>query len=497
MTLAGKIKSFWRPFQLVALATLPLLVLYCFRLVSSYSYDNDFGRDLVDIYAITQGDITLLGPKLSFGGLHTGPYYYYLFTPILLLFPGQPEALLYANAVLAWLALCLLGAVWIRLEKWPRGYSVLALYWIGISSYFIFSARGPGNAFSYVPWLVLLIGLYPQIWKRRLWWLWALYGLAWGMVVNFHLVVLFVLMPLFVALAGSAMIRKRRIFWPGAWLKMALFGGFILAFAPLVLFEVTHNFVMIRNTFIDKSYQAFTQNTNLSNPLLTSSNPAYNFWLFILQASDWVSPSLIIMIVVVLVAGVVSWKKYSPLTRVLAVSLMSALILVATIATSQLAFHYFFPFIILAQIVLIRLIPESKAGTWTIGILIVSSLLSFPTQWYGTATRPIAEFRTTVAQIETGPLWQQLQNNSFQVYVTREVSTAPIGHEYRYFLRAQGLDIDEPSLFSQSQLILWIAEQPLTDPAGVNSWELEQFGARELLGQQQIDTRTVLLFGHK
>ena len=50
-----------------------------FRLSSSVAFVGDFGRDLYEIAKIASGNLTLLWPKGSFGGLYTTPYYYYLF----------------------------------------------------------------------------------------------------------------------------------------------------------------------------------------------------------------------------------------------------------------------------------------------------------------------------------------------------------------------------------------------------------------------------------
>lgn len=493
-----KLQASWRPLLLIGLSTLPLLLAYFFRIVSSYSYDNDFGRDLVDIFAITQGNFTLLGPKLSFGGLHTGPYYYYLFAPVLFLFPDQPESLLYANALLAWLALVFVGTLWHKLERWSLPYVLLALYWIGISSYFLFSARSPGNAFSYVSWLVVLVGVYPQVWKRTSWWLWGLYGLAWGIVVNFHLAVLFVILPLFAFLTLSALVAQRKFDWKRGWKRVSgLAVGFIFSFAPLVLFELTHNFVMFRNTFIHKSYQIFLQNGNLPSALETSTNPAYNFWLFLGHTRPWIVPSLSILLLLIVATLFIQTIRAQFMKVSLIVSVVISLLLVGLVGQSQMVFHYLFPFLAMAQAVVLILFAKHKIGIGLITVALVASLIFFPRHWYQPSGRQIQAFRETIDAVVQSSMMPSLQNNSFQVYVTREVSTAPIGHEYRYFLRTHGLQIDEPSLFSQSNLILWIAEQPLSDLTGVRSWELEQYGPRVLIGQQTIGSRTVYLFGRQ
>ncbi len=492
--LSSLLKPFLRTLLIVGLSTLPLLITYCFRLISSYSFDSDFGRDLVDIFAITRGDITLLGPKLSFGGLHTGPFYYYLFAPVLWLFPDHPESLLYANALCSWIPLVLLGTIWRKIEKWPLPVTILALYWIGLSNYFLFSARGPGNAFSYIGWLVLLIGVYPLVWKRSTKILWGFYGLFWGIVVNFHLAVLFIAAPLLGSLALFALRANKRKGIKSLLQPLFLCGGFFASFVPLLLFELTHNFVMIRNTFIDKSYLAFTNNTNLINPLQTSKNPFINFWLFSAQAGEWLQPSLTALLILSVVLTALYWKQLSAASRALSTSLIASLVLVAIVATSQLAFHYFFPFIILAQLVVIWLIAKKPVGVWVLAVELLFTIMYFPTQWYGSSPRPIESFRSTIADVVASEQANDLTAHPFAVYVTRETPLAPSGHEYRYFLLTHGLESVDPSAYNQADRLLWIAEQPLANIENVSSWELEQFGPRHLISQRQIQNRTVYLF---
>jgi len=48
--------------------------------------------------------------------------------------------------------------------------------------------------------------------------------------------------------------------------------GLIFAFAPLVLFELKNHFIMFKNTFIDKSYLSFINNTNLPNGVKLNKN---------------------------------------------------------------------------------------------------------------------------------------------------------------------------------------------------------------------------------
>lgn len=86
------------PVMICTAFSLLLCALYAWRLPQSFIVDSDFGRDLDEMARIIQGHITLIGPPLSFGGIFTAPYYYYLFVPALKLSRMNVDAVLYVNA---------------------------------------------------------------------------------------------------------------------------------------------------------------------------------------------------------------------------------------------------------------------------------------------------------------------------------------------------------------------------------------------------------------
>jgi len=45
-----------------------------YKLFYSFNFHPDFARDIYDILTIIQGKLTLIGPKLSFGGIYSGDW---------------------------------------------------------------------------------------------------------------------------------------------------------------------------------------------------------------------------------------------------------------------------------------------------------------------------------------------------------------------------------------------------------------------------------------
>src|SRR5213080_2576723 len=61
-----------------------------YRIADYMTFLGDEGRDVLVVYNILHGHLTLLGPTSSVGGFFTGPVYYYFMAPFLWLFNYDP-----------------------------------------------------------------------------------------------------------------------------------------------------------------------------------------------------------------------------------------------------------------------------------------------------------------------------------------------------------------------------------------------------------------------
>src|SRR3990167_6447402 len=157
--------------------------LYSYRLTSAYYFDSDMARDLNEILDLTQGKFKLLGPSSSFGGLYTGPYYYYLFTPILLLTRFNLDSILLLNAFFFSLALgYFFYQVYAKHDLFKAALSTTCLVLFPL---LIFAARNPGNAFTYLPFLLFFLTclVFADYEKKSV--LFSL-GILAGVILNFH-----------------------------------------------------------------------------------------------------------------------------------------------------------------------------------------------------------------------------------------------------------------------------------------------------------------------
>src|SRR3989338_6339332 len=61
-----------------------------YRIQDYLTFLGDEGRDVLVVYNILHGKLTLLGPTASVGGFFLGPIYYYFIAPFLLVFNYNP-----------------------------------------------------------------------------------------------------------------------------------------------------------------------------------------------------------------------------------------------------------------------------------------------------------------------------------------------------------------------------------------------------------------------
>lgn len=486
----------YQHFILAFFLFLLISLVYLYKIIPSYNYNSDFGRDLNDILQITKGKLTLIGPKLSFGGIHAGPYYYYLFAPILKIFSFKPESMVIFNAIIFLISLGLMF-VFILKSKIKNKYSWFwGISWIFLTPFMIFSSRAPGNAFSYMPLLFGLLICFPYILNKNKLFLVLVYGLLVGVVINFHLINLLIFIPL-IFFTFLVYLIKKDIKKIGLVFFMCL--GIFISFAPLLLFEFRHDFVQLKNTFIDKSYMVFVDNKNLVDQIPTSSNHFLNFWLLQKYFTTWSEISFLALFLITIILLIIKWKKIDNPTKIFVSSSIFSYFLLVFIAKSQVAIHYFFPFILAIQVSLIILINQFslKISTKIFLLFLIIIFLNFPKQFYTPAKQNINEYRQFTNKLINSDIFKDI-NPQFNVFCARETPIAILGWEYRYFMDLSGYKSLSSTEYSQAKQLLIIQEiSNLDNINSLASWELNEFGPRSLIKSTNIDGRNIFLFNKK
>ncbi len=469
----NKTKKFLNLFFSIFLLAIIFFV-YFYNLLVSYQPEHDFGRDMNDILDICQGHFTLLGPKLSFGGLHIAPYYYYLFAIIYFL-SKSIDVVILSNTFLFFITWTFIFYIFSKKDfkflnenikqrskksdknfyKDTDFYSILFLFfWIATSKYFIFSARNIGNGFTYLSFLVLWIMAFLYVKKYKF--TDFLLGFFLGIIINFHFVVSIFAFS-FILVNTFFYIKKKQL--KRLFLFLIFFGsGIVLTFSPLVLFEIKHDFVMFKNTFIDKSYKNFVQNKNLTDPLETSGNFFINFYLLSKYISQWISVPFLLIFFISLFLFIKKYKKLTQTEKIfISSSFLSFFIFVFT-ARYQIAYHYFFPFILFIQISLFIVIKKTYLFKF-IPVLCLLNFIYFPGYLYKQRIKNIYTIKKMATSFKQSDMGDFLKDKSFSIYLLNDSLLSVHGEEYRFFLRTVGYSVNPVNRYAETSLLLVIKEK--------------------------------------
>lgn len=451
---------------------------FFFKLTSSFNFHPDFARDIYDMLAIIQGKLTLIGPKLSFGGIYSGPYYYYIFLPVFYLSKLNLNALLIFNSALFVLALLFF---YIKAEKKHGDLpTLIGATAIGFIPVYVLYSRSPWNGATYLPFLLVFLTLiYFDTYETKKIKLLFL-GFLGGAIVTVHLVSLPV-----VALATLYLLyfmkKKVNILY--------FLIGCTLAFVPLVLFELKHDFIMLKNTFITKSYMTFVENKNIPGAVSGKKNVLDNAPFIFNQLSSQLGVSLLLYTA----AFVIFWKKVKSKERFFIISSLVLFLFLTIALRFQFGAHYLLPISVFLVFALVLTILNTKYS-WLLIIILLLEAYSFPRGIYSDATRKAAKYEKAVnfaiekKIIQRGDSFNVIQvSKDFGAYV-------PTGHEYRFFLRKNNFIPKSEFEYNTSDILLIFSDEPTFNLAKLDNWEVGQFGKNYFKNAQKYQKDEITIY---
>lgn len=451
------IKRYW---LLTVLGLLSFFV-FSYKLQTSSSFEGDLGRDLFEIAKISRGNITLLGPKGSFGGIYTAPYHYYLFVLPFILSGKHLSGVLFFNVLLFTASLVFFSFHVSR--KFGKLTGFLSGLIIMLLPFFLFSARNPGNGFTPTAFFLffMTIAYFYDINKFGLVKT-LLFGFLFGLILSMLFAYVIVLIPVLV-FVFLLLKRKERIF--------IFLAGLFFAFAPLVLFELKNNFVMLKNTFIDKSYLSFVNNTNLPGGVKLNKNIFANSLDLINKMQSYFGIS-IYLVILFLVSSFTWLKKYKE--RLLIFVTGISFVILAFLLRFQYSGHYLFPFLTLTAFCSLIIVSRSKIKI----LLLISSVIFlaviFPKNYYVKAERNYPLIKSRVEKTLDKKLISE--NDKFNVILKRkDDAPTPAGNEYRFFFLINGYGPQSDFLYKDSQKLVIFSEESAIDFDKFKTWEMTEF----------------------
>jgi 4-amino-4-deoxy-L-arabinose transferase-like glycosyltransferase len=238
-------------FQSFALTLILIVATFMrlYRIQDYMTFLGDEGRDVLVVYNILHGHLTLLGPTSSVGGFFLGPIYYYLMAPFLWLFSYNPVG----PAVMV--ALFGIATVWlvyiVGKDFFNPRVGLMAALIYAISPLVIVYSRSSWNP-NLMPFfsLLTLYCLYKALGKNSLK-LFFVVGLLFGVAMQLHYLSIFLGIVIIIYTFFSLLYKQKKL---GIFKKLfkeylLILLGFIVGWSPFLAFEIRHGFLDFRNIF--------------------------------------------------------------------------------------------------------------------------------------------------------------------------------------------------------------------------------------------------------
>ena len=153
--------------------------------ISAYqTFLGDEGRDVLVAKGILEGKLTLLGPRASAGDFFTGPIYYYMMAPFLLLFHYDPVG---PAVMIALLSVATVYLIYLFGKEWFGGKAGLyaaALY--AVSPLVIAYSRSSWNPNPMPFFSLLILYIINKAIARYSWKKFLLAGVLFGIAFQSH-----------------------------------------------------------------------------------------------------------------------------------------------------------------------------------------------------------------------------------------------------------------------------------------------------------------------
>lgn len=216
-----------------------------YRIQDYMTFLGDEGRDVLVVYNILHGKLTLLGPTASVGGFFLGPVYYYFMAPFLWLFNYNPVG---PAIMVALFGTATVGLLYkFSSEFFNKRVGLIAASLYAISPLVISYSRSSWNP-NLVPFfsLLSLYVLYRAI-KDEKSILFFLCGILLGISMQLHYLAFFLagIIAVYILIINSieafyGNIQKTAI--KHVKQNLLIFSGFIIGLSPFLAFEARHGF---------------------------------------------------------------------------------------------------------------------------------------------------------------------------------------------------------------------------------------------------------------
>ncbi|MBI3576773.1 glycosyltransferase family 39 protein [Candidatus Gottesmanbacteria bacterium] len=502
------VKKHWEIFVLAVI----LIVAAYLRLyhISGYmTFLGDEGRDVLVVKRIiVDHKFTLLGPTASVGGFFLGPIYYYFMAPFLWLWRMDPTGPAVMVALFGIATVFVVYNLGKELFGTFAAIAAAALY--ATSPLVIAYSRSSWNP-NLVPFFATLLFylLYRTV-AHNQWRLLFVIGLVFGIGLQLHYLFAF----LFVATGiWFFLFGREKKYLPYYALAVA---GFIVGYAPFLLFEVRHGFPNTRSviqfllvgketgftpfgtieTIRDVSFRLFGRLVfRLPQPETWKTMPNWQqgLWWIVIRGS-------LVAVVIGLYKGIRRGRQQAQQASWLLLLWLVTVVFLFGLYRRGI-YDYYFGIAFALPFLLVGGILSSLARRKLSGVLAVSLFVGI--LWFNWQGRPFIY----------GPNNQLAQARNIAKVAYEKAGGKPFNfalvaplnsdHAYRYFFEIWGnapVTIEnvanDPQRRTVTDQLIIICEEVNCQPLGHPLWEIAGFGRAEIAGKWQVPFVTIYRLTH-
>lgn len=423
-----------------------------YRIEERVTFLGDQGRDLLEIRkALMNGKIPLAGP-LSNEGVHSGPAYYYLIIPSLIIAQFNPLGPILFTSFLGVMTTFLLY-YWLKKVYgfWPAFFSA-ALY--ATSPLVIKRTLGIWNPIPIPFFTILILVILDKIQEeRQLNWL-PLLGLLTAFSLQLYLPAYFLFLPILgwwlsFLIKKSGADKKR-------FLKWSLFctALFFLCFLPFLIFQFQNNFTDWANLLLN-----FLEKFMLRVDPLTARQESFLIVLMKLFSQQfkallplgpdffWLGLGLLVLILPYLIKKVNFWQIFFSLWFLAGIVFLT-LFPSGAVHSHYASFLWVLPFLFLASFLKIMVKFLSKKILIISMVILVGINLSLYRQNFS-ITDDLSR-----TKLITDLIIEKAENKSFSLLLLSQAT--PSDAHLRYFLMLKGAHLED---IEESDSLFLICDQ--------------------------------------
>jgi predicted membrane-bound mannosyltransferase len=239
-----------------------------YKLGEFITFLGDQGRDAIIVRRlITFEHFPAIGPVTSIGGIFLGPFYYYFIAPWILLFNFDPVGLACGVAFMS--SVFLVVQYLMVKNMFDKKVALISVCFVAFSWTLIEFSRFSWNPNLLPHFMFLTVWASFQAFQTRKLKYYALVGITLAIDVQLHYLALFALPAAAVLLMVDFISSSGKIKFQIIKGKLVALGSFTLLCAPLVVFDLKHEYLNYKN-FTALIGHSSTLNRNVPVELLNA-----------------------------------------------------------------------------------------------------------------------------------------------------------------------------------------------------------------------------------